>query len=120
MYFVNRFVTKLQWHLHLRHNQYNPNNRFGILNSNRRISGNQLTPAICNITSLIINSSKNIINNNLVPFQPSAIPSFDNLSISKADKGSNWVIQSRDSYINEGVRQLSDSTFYKFITKEKA
>lgn len=120
MYYVNRFVTKLQWHLHLRHNQYNPNNRFGILNSNRRISGNQLTPAICNITSLIINSSKNIINNNLVPFQPSAIPSFDNLSISKADKGSNWVIQSRDSYIDEGVRQLSDSTFYKFITKEKA
>ena len=48
------------------------------------------------------------------------VPSFNNLIISKADKGTNWVIQSRDTYLNEGSRQLSDTKIYKPILWEKA
>ena len=36
----------------------------------------------------------------------------ENIIIKKADKGAAVVIMSRDDYIKEGIRQLSDANFY--------
>ena len=38
--------------------------------------------------------------------------------IKGADKGGAVVIQNRDDYIKEGIRQLSDNTFYKHTDKD--
>jgi len=41
-----------------------------------------------------------------------------NIVIKKADKGSAVVIQNRIDYINEGLRQLSDSNFYQEVPED--
>ena len=42
----------------------------------------------------------------------------ENIIIKKADKGSNVVIQNKSDYTTEGLRQLSESKFYKQIDKD--
>ena len=41
-----------------------------------------------------------------------------NIVIKPADKGGAVVIQDKDSYIQEGIRQLSDQTFYKEVDSD--
>ena len=40
-----------------------------------------------------------------------------NIVIKKADKGSNVVIQNRNDYIKEGLRQLGENQFYRKVAK---
>ena len=42
----------------------------------------------------------------------------NSIVIKKADKGSNVVVQNRKDYIEEGLRQLQETVFYKKVNSD--
>ena len=118
--YIREFIRKLQWNMLLRKNSTTNRNRFGIKKSNKWISPKLLNQNVIDISNKILYSSIQIIKSSYARenFNVTFIKN-NNIKISVADKGSNWVIQSTNSYNNEGYNQLANSDFYKKIEKPR-
>lgn len=117
---INDFLRKLQWHMFLNNDNDGNKNRFGYNKSKKWCTGKQISPdtnKLCDTIKKscyrIINKHHSIHDNYISDFNP-------NLLYLVADKGSNWVICDKNNYLEEGARQLGNTTFYNHIERERA
>ena len=60
--YIYDFIRRIQWSITLKKHYFKSNNRFGKINSNKWISVDRITNATKKLSSIILNSSHNILN----------------------------------------------------------
>jgi len=116
--FINDFIRKLQWNLLYKKNTFSNKNRFGVKPSTNWVSKKVMTFNVQQLSNKIYHSSLKILKNMYIR-KTIDINISNNVKYCTADKGSNWVIMSNQSYINEGLKQLNTS-FYDPISYSKS
>ena len=109
---INEFIRKLQWNLVLKKNTLDNRNRFGLKKSERWVSDKLISKNIKHLCDKLFNSCFEILKSNFIKSSVNEKHSFNDVKFCTADKGSNWVIMSQSSYIQEGLKQLNNPEFY--------
>jgi len=112
------FIRKLQWSVVYKKNFNASINRFGIKKSSKWVNKSLVNKNLDVLCKRIYNSSLQILSSNKVSAEKFDYQKDGSIHISVADKGSNWVIQSKSSYNNEALSQLN-TNFYEKIERPK-